>query len=68
MKKSIIFLDIDGVVNSVVYCRKMDEKYKNEQPSNPLIKEIDPDLVRGVGQLAAETDSDVVLSSTWKEM
>lgn len=68
MKKSIIFLDIDGVVNSVVYCKRMDEKYKNEQPANPLVKEIDPELVKRVGRLATETDSDVVLSSTWKEI
>lgn len=68
MKKSIIFLDIDGGVNSVVYCKRMDVKYKNEQPLNPFVKEIDPELVSRVGRLATETDSDVVLSSTWKEI
>lgn len=72
MKSSVIFLDIDGVLNSKKYCTEMYEKTRlckleDLKPSS-LIREMDPEIIQRVARLASETDSSVVLSSSWKHM
>ena len=65
--KSVIFIDIDGVLNSKPYCDKMSSKHISSK-ENPLIKDIDPAIIRRIVNLAKETDSDIVMSSTWKSI
>ncbi len=72
MKSSVIFLDIDGVLNSKKYCTEMFEKTRRCKlgylKPNSLIREMDPEIIQRVAKLASETDSSVVLSSSWKHM
>lgn len=72
MKSSVIFLDIDGVLNSKRYCTEMFEKTRccklEDLKPNSLIREMDPEIIQRVARLASETDSSVVLSSSWKHM
>ena len=55
---NIIFLDIDGVVATPLTVLAY--------PQNGKIWSIDPTLIKAVGQLAWDTDSKIVLSSTWR--
>lgn len=72
MKSSVIFLDIDGVLNSKKYCTEMFEKTRRckleDLKPNSLIREMDPEIIKRVAKLASETNSSVVLSSSWKHM
>lgn len=72
MKSSVIFLDIDGVLNSKKYCTEMFEKTRQckleDLKPNSLIREMDPEIIKRVAKLASDTDSSVVLSSSWKHM
>lgn len=72
MKSSVIFLDIDGVLNSKKYCTEMYEKTRlcklEDLKPNSLIREMDPEIIQLVAKLASETGSSVVLSSSWKHM
>lgn len=72
MKSSVIFLDIDGVLNSKKYCTEMFEKTRccklEDLKPNSLIREMDAEIIQRVARLASETDSSVVLSSSWKHM
>lgn len=72
MKDSVIFLDIDGVLNSKKYCDEMFEKTqrcrRNELKPNSLVREMDPEIIKRVAQLADITNSSVVLSSSWKHI
>lgn len=64
MKNSIIFMDIDGVINNYLYCKKLMHQPKN--PDLPYLSEMDLDMMKRIVRLAKETDSDIVLSSSWK--
>ena len=66
MKDSIIFLDIDGVLNSKPYCDRMTALYKNKEKPHPLTDQMDANIIRRIARLANESNSDIVLSSTWK--
>ena len=72
MKSSVIFLDIDGVLNSKKYCTEMFERTRlcklEDLKPNSLIREMHPEIIQRVAKLASETDSSVVLSSSWKHM
>ena len=50
----IIFLDIDGVLNSESYFK------------NKIAGVIDPECVRRLNRIIKETDADIVISSSWK--
>lgn len=52
-----IFLDVDGVLNSVSYFEKVG--YETEW-------DVDPDAVKLLGKLCQEFDCKVVLSSSWR--
>ncbi len=52
----ILFLDIDGVCNSAEWARA----------GNSMWHGTDPELVKRVRRIIAETKCDVVLSSTWR--
>ena len=57
----IIFLDIDGVLNSIGWV----ERTKGTAYED---KEIDPSKVRLLKQIIDKTDAKIVLSSTWREV
>lgn len=58
--RKIIFLDIDGVLNSYDYCEqaKSTEEYT----------EINPEKVKLLGEILAQTGAQIVLSSTWRDL
>lgn len=64
MKNSVIFMDIDGVINNYLYCERMKNEPKN--PDLPFLTEMDLDMMKRIVRLATETNSDIVLSSSWK--
>ena len=64
MKNSIIFMDIDGVINNYLYCERMKNEPKN--PNLPFLTEMDLNMMKRIVRLATETNSDIVLSSSWK--
>lgn len=56
----VIFLDIDGVLNSHDWWKRRPEK--GDRPHN----EIDPDAVARLQRLVDETGASIVISSTWR--
>lgn len=62
---SVLFLDFDGVLNSLGWYRS------RTRPSNPTIEEhhlneIDPSAVAQLDRIIRETECCVVISSTWR--
>ena len=57
----IVFLDIDGVLNSDTW-EKTDEYNKGEYPE----KMFDPKAVKLLNKIIKETEAKVVLTSTWR--
>lgn len=61
--KNLIFLDFDGVLNCQLF-------YKDRKESKSIIEhpmdQIDPVRVGWLNELCQETDSSVVISSTWR--
>lgn len=55
----IIFLDIDGVLNSEKYYRSVDRKRKNWN-------RFDPKVVGFIKRLVEEFSAKIVISSTWR--
>lgn len=55
----IIFLDIDGVMNSEVYHKTIDTKKKNW-------RRFDPDAVKIIKRLVEEYEAKIVISSLWR--
>jgi hypothetical protein len=77
----VIFLDIDGVLNSEVYLRKLEERHfqlGHADPTRPkretscdcfkLYHQIDRDAVARVNRLVAATASKIVISSSWRKL
>ena len=66
MKKKIIFLDIDGVLNSKAY---FDSIKESEIPATEKIHiEISEYHVKLLSELCHACDAKIVLASTWKEL
>lgn len=63
MRVRIVFLDIDGVLNSHVFWARM---RKEKRDLTDVNNRIDPDAVMRVNRLCVENDADVVVSSTWR--
>ena len=63
----VIFLDVDGVLNSEKFYRKRGEpNYKFEdEPPYPL-SEFDPKAVELCNQITDKTGAKIVFSSTWR--
>lgn len=59
MTRPVLFLDIDGVLNSALYFAA--------QPAGHDIVDVDPRAVRRVQRIVAQTGAMVVLSSTWRK-
>lgn len=63
----IIFLDIDGVLNSGDWYRKRHEEVpQHEQSAQYPFYEFDPELVSNLNFIIQKTEAKVVVSSTWR--
>lgn len=58
----VIFLDIDGVLNSLPYC----EHHKHETEN--LFDQISEVCLNRLADIVAQTGAHIILSSTWKEL
>lgn len=61
----IIFLDIDGVLNSNQYWASIQDK-KKTMPEMEF--ELDPKCLRNLKKIVDETHSKIVVTSTWKRL
>ncbi len=57
----LIFLDIDGVFNSLAWYEKRNHARWNEEC------EFDPDMVKLFNQIITKTNARIVVSSTWRK-
>lgn len=65
---NIIFLDVDGVLNSHCrfYGKNLDEFHKSQQEIGYPKNQVEPRCVDLLNQLISATDSKIVMSSTWR--
>lgn len=61
----IIFLDIDGVLNSTTYFMSNKDELKKKTDYKPSY-DLDPNAINLLNNLIAETGAKVVVSSTWR--
>lgn len=64
----IIFLDFDGVVNSMRFCEELSERTKREGGSTATRHMIDPEAVARLNKLITEFQAVVVVSSSWRKI
>jgi hypothetical protein len=72
----VIFLDIDGVLNSESYVLKLEAKHRQLGHTDPaprcdcfkLYRQIDPDAIARLNRLVAVTEAKIVISSTWRKL
>jgi len=77
----VLFLDVDGVLNSEAYVRKLEDRHRelghNEPPSPKsettcdcfkLSNQIDRDAIARLNRLVAATGSKIVISSSWRKL
>ena len=79
----VIFLDIDGVLNSESYMRKLEAKHRqlgHTETVSPggettwtcscfkLYQQVDPEAVARLNRLVALTKAKIVISSTWRKL
>lgn len=62
----VIFLDVDGVLNSHQYYEELERQVKNGQAQDGFDKLIDKDAVLRVKKICDETGAKIVISSTWR--
>jgi len=62
----IIFLDIDGVLNSLPFLKKKAEEYKDGVWDSNNLDMIDPLAVNLLNQLVQDTGANIVVSSSWR--
>lgn len=60
----IVFLDLDGVMNSLFYFR--DRKNQTISERGKIFSEIDPEAINILNDFCEETDASVVISSSWR--
>ena len=66
MKKvNIIFLDVDGVLNSIDYAKKVYEETR--KPHSEYEYPFDPECLERLQRLVAKTDARIVITSTWRK-
>lgn len=61
---NIIFLDVDGVLNSLEHLKE--EYYKNKRPYSGYDYPFDPKCLNNLVDLVNQTDAYLVITSTWR--
>jgi hypothetical protein len=61
--KPLLFLDIDGVLNSAVWFASMKERDWDRKPIHHML---DPEAVRRLNFIIAATGAEIVISSSWR--
>jgi hypothetical protein len=77
----VLFLDIDGVLNSEAHMRRLDDQHRqlgHTDPTRPqhetrcecyrLECQIDRDAITRLNRLVAETGAKIVVSSSWRKL
>lgn len=64
----ILFLDVDGVLNSKVWWAKREPARLQPTPQDRAVRDIDPDAVAALEQIVKRTRARVVVSSSWRAM
>lgn len=63
--RKVIFLDIDGVLNSDTFC----DEYLEEHGVDPVFEDIlSKKMIAYLKQIVQKSGADIVLSSTWREI
>lgn len=62
MKKHVLFLDFDGVLNNTSWYSKDDEVPPG------IDRDFDPENIRAVAQLIRALDADLVVTSSWRHL
>ena len=62
---NIIFLDVDGVLNSTNHLMELYKKYK--KPFCGFDTPFDPNCLKNLNELVTQTNSKLVISSTWRK-
>ena len=60
--RKVIFLDIDGVLNT----KEFHSKLKEDTPKDEFGYAFDPDAVANLAHIIEETGAEIVISSSWK--
>jgi hypothetical protein len=64
----ILFLDVDGVLNSRKWWAKRPEAMIQPTPEDRAKRDIDPDAVAALEQIVQRSGARVVVSSSWRAM
>ncbi len=62
----IIFLDVDGVLNSCLWCEEERVRRKASGEREMFLRGMDPVAVARLNEIIALTGADVVISSSWR--
>lgn len=69
--KNLIFLDIDGVLNSELFCKteefKLKREVKEDGRTGHLRRDLWSDLVEVLKDFVLKVDAEIVISSTWRQ-
>lgn len=60
-KKKLIFLDVDGVLNSTTYWKSLDEEEKYS------MFHLDRNAIKKLKRIVDKTGAEIVVSSTWRK-
>jgi hypothetical protein len=79
--RRVIFLDMDGVLNSETFLRKREDEHRalgHTEPSSPkrettctcfqFERQVDREAVARLNRLVAETGAKIVISSSWRKL
>ena len=62
---NIIFLDVDGVLNSIDYAKKVYEETR--KPHSEYEYPFDPQCLEYLKKLVVQTNANIVVTSTWRK-
>jgi hypothetical protein len=62
----LVFLDIDGVLNSEIFYREKSQSERYKEVGLPLC-DIDPRGIKELNKIVQETGAKIVISSTWRK-
>lgn len=65
---NVVFLDIDGVLNSSAYFEKLRKEQKEKGILQKKHEELSDYHLKNLAELVRETNAKIVLSSTWRQL